>query len=245
MTESYPWDDDPDEITLYADDKPERIPDGYALPTAAVISPASRFANMHEWPEIKRAAREAALRDHAPEFVAPCGAHGLQSLFDTGTAACLLCLDSHRHLPVMAQYKAAGASCYVGTCPVHGETRQHFGGNGCSKCRDARGRPLGRDDARGAARSAGASRYIARCAAHGEVEHYTATGHCSSCRTTAGLARSTEPMGRPGDPARIAARRARATTYLAPCDQHGEVPHHTIRGKCLTCYTSLGYPRLR
>jgi hypothetical protein len=29
------------------------------------------------------------------------------------------------------------------------------------------------------------------------------------------------------------------------CPTHGRVPHDTIRGKCLTCFTTLGTPRKR
>lgn len=86
-----------------------------------------------------------------------------------------------------------------------------------------------------------ADAYPAQCEVHGEALHFMASNKCMECFDKVGRRRGTK--GRPGNPVRVAARKSGASSYIATCTIHGDVPHHTIRGKCLKCFNSLGYPR--
>lgn len=187
-----------------------------------------------------KAARAAAL---APEFIGICGKHG-ETLFETETGACLSCLSdlSGAGLPPLVVYRTAGATQYPAPCEAHGGAALHLIQNGlCVECfAEQRGDPV-----RVRARREGRKTYDAHCDACGETtEHYVSRGLCSTCFTTAGAPR-VEGGGPSGNPARIAARAAGLTTYQDSCPTHGEHAHHTARGKCLGCFTTLGHPRKR
>lgn len=93
------------------------------------------------------------------------------------------------------------------------------------------------------AREQGARTYAGECVDCGPTGHWTATGRCATCWTS-----RNEPRARPGYvastcDARTQARLDRRATYDADCRLHGHVAHHTARGKCLSCYDTLGKPR--
>lgn len=95
------------------------------------------------------------------------------------------------------------------------------------------------------ARAAGDSTYIANCPTHGDVQHSVLHGKCLSCFNTVGQPRKS--WINTGGPVsvRSQARKDGNATYIAPCPTHGNVPHNTVFGKCLTCYTTHGTRRKR
>lgn len=45
------------------------------------------------------------------------------------------------------------------------------------------------------------------------------------------------------NPFRVDARRSSRQTYVGDCPLHGRGDFHTIRGVCLSCCNTMGYPR--
>lgn len=236
-------------LTPAETEKPDKIDDGYKLPSGGFDPRLAKFFGAHEKRDQRRLAREAAIRSSAAEFVAPCAHHGDTSLFDTATGACLLCLVDNAGLPPAARYKASLGVAYVLECPVHGESVHRFGSAGCSECRDARGRPLRDRTARVSARRNGEGLYLDDCSVHGETQFHVVSGKCADCFTTSGRKRRA-PMyvkGRPfdeGNP-RAEARRAGLRSYAAQCDVHGRAEFSVAHGKCLHCYSASGAVRVR
>lgn len=186
-----------------------------------------------------KSARGAAT---GPEFIGICGKHG-ETLFETETGACLSCLFglSGSGLPPLVVYRAAGATQYPAPCETHGPAALHLTQNGlCVDCfAEQRGDPV-----RVRARREGRKTYDAHCDACGETtEHHVSSGTCAVCTNSVGAPRKAE--ARSSNRARIAARAAGLTTYQDSCPTHGEHAHHTARGKCLGCFTTLGQPRKR
>lgn len=208
--------------------------DGYRLPD--VKQPKiPDWAGNPDVPRIKKADHGEAQRKGLREFISVCWSHGPFTMFDTETGACFLCLDDNRGLPVQAQYRAAGGTCYVETCAVHGDQITAFGKHGCRECNHTR-------SPRAQARKERRSTFLKWCDKHGSVEHSVSRGDCLTCFTTSGMPR-TGTQRTSSNPERAQARATGATSYMGECETHGRVPHHTIRGKCLTCFNSLGYPR--
>lgn len=212
---------------------PKIEPEKRAPPLGALIYRNDRLNREQK----NRTARAAAA---SAEFTGICGKHG-EALFDTETGACLLCLVdlSGAGLPPLAMYREAGATQYPAPCPDHGAASLHMVQNGlCITCfAEQRGDPV-----RVRARRAGRSTYDAYCAACGSTtDHHVSSGTCATCTNSAGRPRIAPPQKQ--NPARIEARRLGLTTYQDVCTIHGPHPHHTARGKCLGCFTTLGQPR--
>lgn len=127
------------------------------------------------------------------------------------------------------------------TCPA-GRLRWVADGRPVQRAHRGKGGP-----ARFQAVRAGARTYLAACETCGpSVAHGVQSCKCLTCYNAAGLRRV---RGGPGSASaanspRLEARRNGAPTYPATCPVHGpEVPHHTVRGLCLGCFTSMGHPR--
>lgn len=133
-------------------------------------------------------------------------------------------IAKHSRLPDYADY-----------CDTHGVTLFSTSTGLCLAC----SRP------RAVARREGRTTYVAPCDTHGPVAHAVTHGRCLICYTTAGTLRSDAAPGRPPiSAARAQARREGRARYVAPCATHGEVEHNTARGQCLSCFTTLGKPRV-
>jgi hypothetical protein len=221
---------------------PQDIPrrdlnDGYRLigPAFVLRNPSEPGCTREDY-EARVAARIDARSRGYTEFLARCRRHGDGAVIDVATGACLLCVHEATLLPVRTRYQAAGGTCWSDLCPEHGVFVARFNEN-CPSCQSPHA------GARRQARAHSATTFISDCVVHGTVDHNVKTSLCLSCYTANGDRRSERGPGRPGDPRRMAAREAGEATYLAECEEHGEVAHHTVRGKCLTCYNTQGIKR--
>lgn len=81
------------------------------------------------------------------------------------------------------------------------------------------------------ARQCGLPSYEDYCDAHGVTAFASCTKRCTLC--------AVENPRR----TRAEARALGMSRFLAECPTHGETDHDVPRGKCLTCFTTLGAPR--
>lgn len=130
---------------------------------------------------------------------------------------------------------------FYAECGIHGLTFHGPRKLDCLLCRDLKPVAHG-NSVRATARKNGQNNYPGICSRHGETAFGTNSGKCLACFNSVGAPRAPDPVIR-GNPTRAAARRARASSYLAICDRHGETPFGTNSGKCLMCFTANGYPR--
>jgi hypothetical protein len=130
----------------------------------------------------------------------------------------------------------AASPLFTAICSRHELTQFDTETGACLSClSEIRGLP-----ARQTYEAAHGDAYPAPCGEHGPAAlARCSNGKCVLCYDAAGRKRK----GRPGDPIRIAARASGASSYRSTCTVHGETDFHTIRGRCLDCFTSLGYPR--
>lgn len=164
------------------------------------------------------------------EYRNNCPQHGET---DHCAGRCVICDPRH------AARKRETAT-YVAQCATHGETTFALQTGKCLTCYTAAGVVRRGKTARAIARAAGARTYRGRCETHGETEFGVQSGKCLTCFNSLGYVRSSAPRG---DPLRTEARRNGEPTYPGWCAVHGAVPHSTSRGKCLTCFNAMGYPR--
>lgn len=177
------------------------------------------------------ATRNAFARNNLiVEYDNDCPHHGVT---DHCAGKCVICYprDAARH-----RLNAT----FVGNCATCGPGYHSLSHGRCLTCYTKAGvRRVGRSP-RAVARASGSTSYLDTCVKHGQTAHGVQSGKCLTCFNSMGLRRPAAPVG---DPLRIAARAAGAASYLSWCSLHGGVPHSTTRGKCLTCFNSLGYPR--
>lgn len=122
------------------------------------------------------------------------------------------------------QYKAVE---FYTDCPIHGDTEHSPQTGLCWTCRPNQANALER------AKLLGHLTFVQTCLEHGDQPHTVRKPHrCVEC-----------VPNRLWNSERIAARNAFRTSYLHDCVRHGRVPHHTDRGKCLTCYSAKGHLR--
>lgn len=164
-----------------------------------------------------------------------CKTHG-DTEFSVKHGTCNTCRKSKRSLA-----RAARQKHYLDNCEKHGEALHRVDTANCQQCRDEN--PRGKKPTlRSFARRQGQTTYLEVCPVHGVTAYGVLSGKCLTCYNSVGAPR-------PGPPAPLApralARRQGLKTYMAPCETHGVVPHDVARGKCQTCFTTIGAPRKR
>lgn len=147
------------------------------------------------------------------KFKGRCAFHGYAD-FDTWAAHCIECAEDNKQSVAKLRARSLGSLYYKDVCEIHG-VHDHSGVSyQCLSCYDARSRP----------RPPGFD-YVA-----------------NARKRDAPLV-DVDRHNKARNPARALARKYFQPCYLEICDVHGEVPHNTNRGTCLTCRDSLGQRR--